>query len=169
MIHRRMSVLFLVALVLLMGQAARIRPLAPPAFVRVWQRSEQLLPVAVPAWPSPELPAEPGAQLAFLGDRSVDWEETSGLTGCSLFVRISLHHWARVRIDQDRWADLLGPRAVDLEHGGRTALLHLAREDLLDDDNADGNSLDTGELRMSGGGIEVRLLCVDRAEGRGEG
>jgi len=147
-IERRMAALFVLALALIVWQATRTRPLVPPSYVSVLELGEQVFPISVPNWPAPEIPADPRARFAFLADHSVLWPGGAGAAaGCDLFVRVSLHHWARRAVDPA----LLG--------ASPSATLRWTEGDFLDDDDGDGDPLDAGELRAAGPGAEAEAFC----------
>ena len=87
-----MAALFLLALVLIAGQALRTKPVRFPSYQIVTKADERLLPVAVPSWlPPPDLPADLPQRLAFLDDRALPWTvgEGGGAPGaaeCRVFV-----------------------------------------------------------------------------------
>lgn len=142
-----MAVLFLLAVALLAWQAPRTRPLQPPSYVSIPQRGEQVFPVAVPNWQAPEIPAEPQDRFAFLDERAVLWPGLASAAGCELFVRISLHHWARRPVD---------PGRLGLDAGQS---FRWTGPDFLDDDDGDGDPLDAGELLSTGPGAEAEVFC----------
>lgn len=142
-----MAVLFLLAVVLLAWQAPRTRPLLPPSYVSIPKSGEQVFPIAVPNWEAPEIPAAPGERRAFLEKQAVLWPGNLPATGCDLFVRVSLHHWARRPVDLAR---------LGLEDGRS---FRWASRDFLDDDDGDGDPLDVGELRAAGPGAEAEVFC----------
>ncbi|HYO16555.1 MAG TPA: hypothetical protein VE685_25435 [Thermoanaerobaculia bacterium] len=146
-----MAVLFLLAVVLLAWQAPRTRPLQPPSYVSIPKSGEQVFPIAVPNWEAPEIPAAPGERRAFLEEQAVLWPGNLPSTGCDLFVRVSLHHWARRPVD-------LARLELNPEPAGWTAL-RWAGKDFLDDDDGDGDPLDAGELRVAGPGAEAEVFC----------
>lgn len=145
--QRRMAALFLLAIALIAWQAPRTKPLVAPWYVSVTRAGEQVFPIAVPNWEAPEIPAAPGERRAFLEKQAVRWPGDLPTTGCDLFVRISLHHWARRPVDPAR----LDPGA------GRS--FRWAGTDVLDDDDGDGDPLDAGELRAAGPGAEAEVFC----------
>jgi ABC-type nitrate/sulfonate/bicarbonate transport system permease component len=149
-IERRMAALLVLALALIAWQAARTRPLVPPSYVSVLEPGEQVFPVSVPNWQAPEIPADRQARFAFLADRSVLWPggaSAAAAAGCDLFVRVSLHHWARRAVDPA----LLGAQP--------STALRWTESDFLDDDDGDGDPLDAGELRAAGPGAEAEAFC----------
>src|SRR5688572_6544208 len=98
--ERRMAALFLLALILILWQALRIRPATQPGFEIATKGGEQIAPVAVPSWRSaPNLPEDPSGRLSRLSDRSLRWpaagEQDAGTPECEVFVRLSSQHWAR--------------------------------------------------------------------------
>jgi hypothetical protein len=157
-LSRRMTLLFLAALILVAWQALRIPPLQPLSFERVWKNGEQVLPVAVPPGEEPIGTPLPLSRLADLQRRSVEWSPASrSPLDCEVFFRISRHHWSRLRVNRAKLAELLasGPDAPLASSG----LLRVSPRDLLEDRDGDGDLLDPGELRRTGEGIEAELFC----------
>lgn len=142
-----MAVLFLLAVALLAWQAPRTRPLQPPSYVSIPKSGEQVFPIGVPNWEAPEIPADPEDRFAFLDQHAVRWPGLVPAAGCDLFVRVSLHHWARRPVDPAR----LGP--------GTGRSFRWRGQDFLDDDDGDGDPLDAGELHAAGPGAEAEVFC----------
>jgi hypothetical protein len=111
----------------------------------------------VPPGSADALPEEPTARRALLAERSVAWGAASPQGAeCDLFVRVSLHHWARLPLSRARAAELGAP-----DPGGLPALTLccIAPGDLLDDRDGDGDPLDPGELAAAAAGAEAELFC----------
>lgn len=143
--ERRMAVLFLLALALIVWQALRTKPVEQPAFEIATNSGERLSPLAVPSWRPPlDPPADLSRRLAFLEEHAVQWPGMEKGSDCRLFLRISSRHWAARPV-----SGMAGP----------WQLLHLPSGDFLDDDDGDGDPLDSGELRESGPGAEAEVFC----------
>ena len=152
-----MAALFLLALALIAGQAARIKPLRLPAMSLVWTGGEQAFPIAAPSWEKPvELPAEPLARYRALREHSALWPGAAATETCEIFIRTAAAVWVRRGLDPQR----LPPPAE------RDALRFAAR-DFLDDDDGDGDVLDAGELTRSGSGAQVEVFCPPPAGAEG--
>lgn len=160
--ERRMAALFLLALVLIAGQALRTEPVRFPSYQMVTKADERLLPVAVPSWlPPPDLPADLPQRLAFLDDRALPWTvgEGGGAPGaaeCRVFVRFSSQHWMERQVSADRLARWRQPG-----NGARRPWqrLYFSAGSFLDDDDGDGDPIDDGELHAAGPGAEVEAFC----------
>jgi hypothetical protein len=142
-----MAALFLLAIALIAWQAPRTKPLVAPWYVSIPKGGEQVFPIAVPNWEAPEIPASSQDRFAFLDEKAVLWPGDLPSTGCDLFVRVSLHHWARRPVEPA----LLGP--------GAGSSFRWTGPDFLDDDDGDGDPLDAGELRSTGPGAEAEVFC----------
>ena len=150
-IERRLAALFLVALGLIAWQAVRTRPLRAPDYVSVLAAGDQRFPVAVPNWEAPEIPREPQARRRFLADHAVEESPGAAPAPCDLFLRVSLHHWVHRSLSPSTLSSLPSlPSFMSLR---------LHPHDFADDDNADGDPLDPGELRPGGPGAEVEAFC----------
>lgn len=157
-----MTALFLLALVLIAGQALRTKPARLPSYLMVTKADERLLPVAVPSWlPPPDLPADLPQRLAFLDDRALPWkaeEEGGGQSGaeCRVFVRISSQHWLERPVSAARLGRWRQPGSGAQ---GSWQRLSFPAGSFLDDDDGDGDPLDDGELRAAGPGAEAEAFC----------
>jgi hypothetical protein len=165
-LSRRMTLLFLGALVLTAGQALRIPPIQPLPFVHAWRAGEQVLPVAVPAGDAPVPVILARSSVERLRERSIEWNLSPPQAGlpCEIFLHISRHHWARLAVSRERLAELLG--AEPPSDTGRSVILGVSSRDLFEDCDGDGDPLDPGDLRPLPAGVEVRLYCA--AEGAKE-
>lgn len=139
-----MAALFILALLLILWQCWRTRPLPAVGFTMVYEPGGQILPLAVPSWREPpDLPADRQERLLFLEARSIGSGGASGVSPCRLFLRVSAHHWLQ--------------RPVS---GLAPGVFHLPPEELLDDDDGDGDPLDPGELTSgAAGGAEAEVFC----------
>jgi len=151
-----MAALFVLALGLIAWQAPRVKPLIPPWYGSVLKPGEQVFPVAVPEWKAPEIPADRQARFDFLSRYAVLWPGDLPPAACDLFVRVSLQHWTR--------RPLQPARLAALREGGGTGAVSWASfrwtgQDFLDDDDGDGDPLDTGELHAGGAGSEAEVFC----------
>jgi hypothetical protein len=160
--ERRMAALFLLALVLIAGQALRTEPVRFPSYQMVTKADERLLPVAVPSWlPPPELPADLPQRLAFLDDRALPWTvgEGGGAPGaaeCRVFVRFSSQHWMERQVST---AGLARWRQAGNGAQRPWQRLYFSAGSFLDDDDGDGDPVDDGELRAAGPGAEAEVFC----------
>ena len=154
-----MAALFLLALALIAGQAARTKPLRMAPLALAWTGGEQAFPIAAPSWTEPiELPAEPLARYRALRERSALWPGVAAGDVCEIFIRTASTVWVRRGLDPQRLADRESMPA-------RRETLRYAAEDFLDDDNGDGDVLDAGELTRSGQGADVEVFCPPPAGG----
>lgn len=149
-----MAALFLLALILILWQALRIKPATQPGFEIATKGGEQIAPVAVPSWrPPPNLPEDLSGRHSRLADRSVRWlaagEQDAGTSECEIFVRLSSQHWARRTVSRARLGGASEP----------WQLLYFPVHSFLDDDDGDGDPLDDGELQQAGPGAEVEVFC----------
>ena len=149
-----MASLFLLALILILWQALRIKPALQPAFMITTKGGEQITPVAVPSWrPFPALPQDVSERLSYLERRSVAWQvagaQDIGARPCEIFVRLSSQHWVRRPVSPTQLSGLPEPWRN----------LYFPVDSFLDDDNGDGDPLDDGELRQAGPGAEVEIFC----------
>ncbi len=153
-IERRLAALFLVALALIAWQATRTRPLSPPDYVSVLEDGDQQFPIAVPNWEAPEIPGEPQARREFLAEHAVEGSPGAAPAPCDLFLRVSLHHWVHLSLAPSALASL-----SSLPSRSSVSSFRLLPSDFADDDDADGNSLDPGELHARGPGAEAEVYC----------
>ncbi len=139
-----MAALFILALLLILWQCWRTRPLPAVGFTMVYEPGGQILPIAVPSWGEPpDLPADRQERLRFLEARSISAGGVSGSSPCRLFLRVSVHHWLQ--------------RPVS---GLAPGVFHFLPESLLDDDDGDGDPLDPGELASGAArGAEAEVFC----------
>ncbi|MEM7048418.1 MAG: hypothetical protein AAF604_02115 [Acidobacteriota bacterium] len=148
--------LFTLALAMLVIQAVQLEPLLPPTYEVVWEEGQQLLPVAVSA-----APVTIGEEFAddlpdLLQSRSVLWPRGEGPPAelsqrssdrgspedCELWLRLSRHHWVRRTLSRSELAVLaIAPPLA----GGAIEPRHAVRG-FVDDDDGDGDPLDTGEV-----------------------
>lgn len=148
-----MAALFLLALALILWQALRTEPVPQPDFEIATRTGERLAPVAVPSWRQPLDPPRNLERLALLSERSLIWPGVEVSPDCNVFVRFSSLHWVRrpaSRLQVYRW---LGSEPEPWQ------LRYLPAASFLDDDDADGDPLDSGELREAGPGAEVEIFC----------
>lgn len=151
-----MAALFVLAVALILWQATRTRPFVLPSYVTVMKPGDQLFPIGVPNWQAPEIPSDPQARLSFLEEHSVRWPGEASAAACDLFVRVSLHHWAR--------RSVAPARLHALEAAGEAGTVPWSSfrwtgQDFLDDDDGDGDRLDVGELRAGGTGAAAEAFC----------
>ncbi|HVR95863.1 MAG TPA: hypothetical protein VMW27_04565 [Thermoanaerobaculia bacterium] len=142
-----MAALFLLALALIGWQAVHTKPLGPAPLSFAWTGGEQVFPTAAPWWGNPvALPQELPARHQALQEHSVLWPgvPTDGM--CEVFIRTSSSTWVRRNLDP-RSLEISGPK------------LHFSATDFLDDDDGDGDTLDTGELTRPGPGADVEVFC----------
>jgi hypothetical protein len=145
--ERRMAALFLLALALIGWQAVHTKPLGPAPLSLAWKGGEQVFPIAAPSWGEPvALPRESPARYQALQEHSVPWPGAPASGRCEAFVRTSSSTWVRRGID---------PKS--LQTSGST--LRYSATDFLDDDDGDGDTLDTGELTRTGPGADVEVFC----------
>ncbi|MEM7048065.1 MAG: hypothetical protein AAF604_00310 [Acidobacteriota bacterium] len=144
-----MALLFAVAVVLLGWRTARYRPLDPVPFIRTWELGEQVLPLAVPVWrqENPRL-AGGGAEID-LERRAVSWSAADDSSRCVAYFRVSLHHWARRPVSPP----VIPDDAVSRRYS-------MAVSDFFDDDDGDGDPLDSGELLRQPAGFPVEVFCA---------
>jgi hypothetical protein len=155
--ERRMAALFVLALGLIAWQAMRISPLLPPPLAFNWVGGEQTFPIAAPSWSRPlVLPLDPNGRLLFLREHSALWPGVAPNADCEVFLRTSASVWVRRGVGAEM---LPGPS------GRGEARLSFAAKDFLDDDDGDGDTLDSGELTRpqagphDSGGAEVIAYC----------
>jgi hypothetical protein len=154
--ERRMAALFLLALALIVWQALRTEPVSQPAFEIATEAGERLAPVAVASWRQPlGLSPQVPERLTLLEDRSLDWPgKIEAESDCRVFLRLSSLHWVQrpaSRSEVQRW--------TGSEPREPWELRYLSAGSFLDDDDADGDPLDGGELREAGPGAEVEIFC----------
>ncbi|HVR95740.1 MAG TPA: hypothetical protein VMW27_03950 [Thermoanaerobaculia bacterium] len=148
-----MAALFLLALALITWQALRTETVLQPAFEIATKTGERLAPGAVPSWRTPLNPPRNPERLAFLTGRSLIWPGVEAPPDCKVFVRFSSLHWVQRPASRSQVQSWSGsePRSAQL--------LYLPAASFLDDDDQDGDRLDSGELREAGPGAEVEIFC----------
>ena len=159
-IERRMSMLFLLALALIVWQALRVQPTNQPSLEIATQKGEQLWPTAVPSWSPPaELSEDSHERLGFLEKRSVLWPDAGKPdeknSDCKVFMRFSSQHWSvRPATSAEVRSWLERPETYSSWQP-----LRLPVQSFLDDDDGDGDPLDEGELRWAVPGADVEVFC----------
>lgn len=101
-----MAALFVLALVLIVWQIPRTRPLLAPPYVSALETGEQVFPVAAPPDAPPAVPSDPAERLAFLKEHAVDGFESFPAGSCEAFVRVSAHHWVRLPASEIHRTDM---------------------------------------------------------------
>jgi hypothetical protein len=144
--ERRMAALFVLALALIFWQAWKTEPVPAVGFSMVTEPGEQILPFAVPSWrEGPAIPENRDERLRFLEAKAIT-ASAADPSPCRLFLRISAHHWLQHP----------APRPAP----GEGNVWFLPPEALLDDDDGDGDFLDSGELSRAGPGAEAEVFCT---------
>lgn len=154
-----MAVLFLLALVLIVGQAWRMKPVPVVGFTSVIDPGSLVLPVAVPSWRElPSIPESRDARRAFLEEHSIGVPAPPDPAVCQLFLRISSDHWLQRPLTPRRLRELTLDRPGRPEPGG-SRVWTFRPEGLLNDADGDGDFLDPGELTSEGPGAEAEVFC----------
>jgi len=148
-----MAALFLLALALIVWQALRTKPVLQPAFEIATKAGERLAPVAVPSWRAPLDPPRSPERLAFLASRSLIWPNVEAAPDCKVFARFSSLHWVQ------RSASYTQVQSWSGLEPGPAQRFYFPAASFLDDDDGDGDPLDSGELRDAGPGAEVEIFC----------
>lgn len=148
-----MAVLFVVALLLIVWQARRTKPLSPPGFPLLEDPRAQVFPIGVPSWRAAlAVPANPAERFQYLEGNSVHAAEPGPASACRLFLRVSAHHWYERPVS----LEMLSPGHPA---PGGTAVWFLPPLALLDDDDGDGDPLDRGELTPDRAGAAAEVFC----------
>ena len=98
-----MAALFLLALVLIAGQAARTKPLRQMPLSMAWTGGEQVFPIAAPFWGEPiHLPSGAEARYRALRKHAALWPGVAAAGGCEIFIRTASSVWVRRGLDGTR-------------------------------------------------------------------